>query len=101
MFVVRVAEALTGEDHGKAYRGYKTARGAKARLLKHGGVEAIATIEFGEPKSHLYAKRGDIVSVKTGEEIALGICLGDKIAVVSEDGLLMLPIRDGINAWSV
>lgn len=101
MFVVRVAQALTGKDHGKPYRGYKTAKGAASRLLKHGGVEGIATKEFGEPKRPLLAKRGDIVSFKNNGEIVLGICVGDKIAAVSEAGLIVLSMREAINAWSV
>lgn len=101
MFVVRVAEALTGVDHGKPYRGYKTARGAASRLLKHGGVDGIATKAFGEPKKPLLARRGDAVSFKSNGEIALGICVGDKIAAVSEAGLITLSMREAINAWSI
>jgi len=101
MFVVRVAEAITGIDHGKPYRGYKTAKGAASRLLKHGGVEGIATKAFGEPKKPLLAKRGDAVSFKNNGEIILGICVGDKIAAVSEAGLINISMREAINAWSI
>lgn len=101
MFVVRVVEAITGEDHGKPYRGYKTAKGAASRLLKHGGVEGLATKEFGEPKRPLLAKRGDVVSLETNAEIVLGICVGDKIAVVSEGGLITLSMKNAIKAWSI
>ena len=101
MFVVRVVEAITGEDHGKPYRGYKTAKGAASRLLKHGGVDGLATKEFGEPKPPLMAKRGDVVSFETNGEIALGICVGDKIAAVSEDGLFTFSMKNAIKAWSI
>jgi len=101
MFVVNVVEAITGVDHGKPYRGYKTAKGAASRLLKHDGVEGIATKQFGEPKKPLLAKRGDVVSFKTNGEIALGICIGDKIAAISEAGLITLSMRKAINAWSI
>lgn len=101
MFVVRVVEAITGVDYGKPYRGYKTAKGAASRLLKHGGVEGIATKEFGDPKRPLLAKRGDVVSFKNNGEIALGICIGDKIAAVAESGLISISMKEAINAWSI
>lgn len=101
MFAVRVVEAITGVDHGKPYRGYKTAKGAASRLLKHGGVEGIATKELGEPKSPLLARRGDVVSFETQNQIALGICAGDKIIAVSQAGLVSFSMREAIKAWSV
>lgn len=101
MFAVRAVEVMTGIDHGKPYRGYKTALGAHRRLEKYGGVEGIATIELGEPKSVLFAKRGDVLSVLSGENLLLGICLGDKIAAVSETGLIFLPMESAQKAWSV
>ena len=92
---------MTGVDHGKPYRGYKTAKGALKRLEDHGGVEGIATIELGEPKPIKQAKRGDVVSFKTGDEIALGISVGDKIVGIGEHGLTFMPFSVGIKAWSV
>ena len=101
MFAVSVVEAITGVDHGIAYRGYKTKRGAASRLLKAGGTESIATDALGAPKSYKFARRGDVVSYNAVEEIALGICIGDKIAAVSDNGLILLPMNQAINAWSV
>ena len=101
MFAVNAVEVMTGIDHGKPYRGYKTGLGAARRLEKHGGVEGIATIELGAPKPILYVKRGDVVSVKNDGNLLLGICLGDKIAAVSETGLVFLSTDTIQNAWSV
>lgn len=101
MFAVNAVEAMTGEDHGKPYKGYKTALGAVRRLEKFGGVEGIATIELGEPKPITQAKRGDVVSVQNGENIILGICVGVKIASVSEEGLTFFSMNVAKNAWSV
>lgn len=101
MFAVKAVEVMTGKDHGKPYRGYKTGLGAARRLEKHGGVEGIATIELGAPKPILYVKRGDVVSVKNDGNLLLGICLGDKIAAVSETGLVFLSTDTIQNAWSV
>ena len=101
MFAVGCVEIITGIDYGKEYRGYKTALGASRRLEKYGGVVGIATIELGDPKPCIEAKRGDVVSFITNDEIALGICVSDKIAAVGENGLMFFPMRDGLNAWSV
>lgn len=101
MFAVSAVEAITGVDYGKPYRGYKTQRGAATRLLKAGGVEAIATKALGEPKSRKLAKRGDVVSLFSDEQISLGVCIGDKIAAVSDNGLVLIPMNQAINAWSV
>jgi hypothetical protein len=101
MFAVSVVEAITGVDYGIAYRGYKTKRGAASRLLKAGGVEAIATNALGEPKQRKMARRGDVVSFMSEQEVSLGICNGDKIAAVSDDGLVLLPMSQALKAWSV
>lgn len=101
MFVFRVAEAITGIDYAKPYRGYKTSKGAARRLLKYGGVEGVANNSFGESKKPLLAKRGDAVLVKSGDDLTLGICVGDKIAVVTETGLVLISMREAINAWSI
>ena len=101
MFAVGCVQVMTGVDHGKAYKGYKSARGALNRLNDYGGVEGIATIQLGAPKPVKQAKRGDVVSFKAGEEIALGISVGDKIVGIGEHGLLFMPFSEGVNAWSV
>lgn len=101
MFVFRVAEAITGIDYAKPYRGYKTSKGAARRLLKYGGVEGVANNSFGESKKPLLAKRGDAVLVKSNDDLALGVCVGDKIAVVTETGLILISMREAINAWSI
>jgi hypothetical protein len=100
LFAANAVMAMTGEDYAKEYRGYKTAKGALGKL-KDLGVEGVATKALGESKPPLFAQRGDVVAVKTNEEIALGICIGAKIAAVGQDGLVMLPMSQAIQAWSV
>lgn len=101
MFAVRCVEVITGVDHGKKYRGYKTGLGAMKRLNKYGGVEGIAIACLGEPKSIKLAKRGDVVMHNISDGLSLGICLGDKIAGVDDDGIVFLPVSAGIQAWGV
>jgi hypothetical protein len=101
MFAVNAVEAITGDDHGKPYRGYKTGLGAARRLEKFSGAEGIASIELGAPKPVNLAKRGDVISLQNGENIILGICLGVKIAAISEEGLTFFSMSVARNAWSV
>lgn len=101
MFAVGCVQAMTGVDHGKEFRGYKTAVGAAKRLEKHGGVEGIATYCLGESKSVKLAKRGDVVMIDSGEGYALGVCVGSKIAAVSKDGLTFVPMTQAIKVWSI
>lgn len=101
MFAVGCVEAITGVDYGKPYRGYKTKIGAARRLSDGGGVEGIATECLGKPKEPVNAKRGDVVMFDCGDGNALGVCLGVKIAAVSESGLMFVSMSKAIKAWSV
>ena len=101
MFAVGCVQVITGVDHGKEYRGYKTALGASRRIEKAGGIDAIATAALGAPKPLKQAQRGDVVLFKNGEDTALGISVGDKIAAVGEKGIIFLPFSEGLQAWSV
>ena len=101
MFAVGCVEAITGVDYGKPYRGYKSKSGAARRLSDGGGVDGIATNALGEPKNPKLAKRGDVVMFDIGFGDSLGLCLGSKIAAVSEQGLMFIPMSKAIKAWSV
>ena len=101
MFAVGCVKVMTGVDHGKQYRGYKTALGAYRRIKRAGGIDAIATAALGAPKPLKQAKRGDVILFKTGDDVALGVSVGDKIVAIGENGLIFLPFSDGLQAWSV
>lgn len=100
LFAANAVLAITGDDYAKPYRGYKTAKGALSRL-KGIGVAGVATKALGAPKAAVFAKRGDVVSFDSGDGIALGVCVGAKIAAVGQDGLVMLPMSEALQAWSV
>ena len=100
MFTGGAVHVMTGQHFGEGYQ-YRTAAGAAKALARHGGVSAIATKYLGAPKSIKLAQRGDVVSFDAGEGIALGICVGDKIAAMQKGGLIFLPLSAAIKAWSV
>lgn len=100
MFAVGAVKAITGIDHGTEYK-HRTKLGAAKLLTKHGGVEAIAIKHLGNPKPATFAQRGDVVSFQTDEGLALGICIGTKIAAMKAEGLIFLPLFKSLKAWSV
>lgn len=101
MFAVKCVNVMTGVDHGKKFRGYKTGLGAMKHLNEYGGVEGIATACLGEAKQPKLAKRGDVVSLENDDAIALGICVGDKIAAIGKDGVVFVPMKNALKAWSI
>ena len=100
LFAANGVLAMTGVDYAQPYRGYTTAKEA-LRLLGDDGVEGVAIKAWGEPKPPAMAKRGDPVLVDLGDDIALGLCVGAKIAAVGPHGLVMLPMKKAVKAWSV
>lgn len=94
----------TGVDPAEAFRGkYTTAAGAARALKRYGAgdLEGTATMMLGGPIPRLKARRGDIVSVETGGQVALGVCLGGEVACVSPEGMVTIPLRQARRAWRV
>lgn len=94
----------TGLDFAEEYRGYKTEAGAyrKMKAIAEGGVVEVVTRALGEPlASPKLAQRGDIVAVETEYGPALGVHLGESIAVVTPSGLGFLRARAAEIAWRV
>lgn len=96
----RWCELCTGINHLVSYK-YKTEAGAVRILKRLGGLEALATKHLGEPKPPAMAHRGDIVSFEHDCGVALGICVGAKIAGVGQDGLMLVSMSLAKNAWGV
>lgn len=90
---------IYGIDFAEEFRGYKTAAGAYKRLAKAGGLYAVLDSKFGPAINPKLAKRGAVVSFYVGKELALGVHIGDKIAAVSEKGLIFLPMEVVDKAW--
>lgn len=99
-----VRREITGEEIAVApWRGtYKTAAGARKALRKAGwpDIEAAAHDLLGPPLSTpLLAQRGDLLL--TGEDPAIGVCVGSVGAFLSPEGLTPIPIADCRLAWRV
>lgn len=97
----------TKEDIGKEFRiDYKNRQKAVELLKKKGfaNLEAVATKKLG-PKypSAKFGKRGDCVSVKCSEGIALAIVdlTGKRAVTTGKNGLEYYSINEWLNAWEV
>lgn len=105
LWAFEVVAALTGIDHVAEVRGTYDSREGALRCLASTwgcGLEDSVTLLLGEPlPSPLYAQRGDVVSIGTGDGPALGICLGADLVFVSADGLALRSITDVIRGWRV
>lgn len=103
LYSVKMAEAITGEDHYSEYLGYSTREGAMEIIAAHGSLEALISKHFGQShRNFLRAKRGDLVLVKRPDFICGFVDdSGQMIIVPSEkEGLMKLPLKMAWRIWS-
>ncbi len=112
LFACDVAEAVCGIDFAAPLRGrYGTKRGAYAVLDDFAGggleqaAEKIASDHGCAEVAPLMARRGDImlaeISVDGAPGVALGICVGERIAFAAGRGFAQLPLVKARRAWRV
>lgn len=100
-FAAHCVGALTGHDYFTAYSDYHDEESATALLKKHHGVAGIIIACLGQGSDKiLTAKRGDLVMVKF-PDFTGGIVddTGQRIALVSKDGLVRIPLDNAIRVW--
>lgn len=91
-------EAVTGKNPLRSFSSqWKTLRGAKRVLARHGGM-ASAVSEVMTPISLTHASRGDVGLTHDG---ALVLIEGDTAAGVTDSGLIRLPRAAIAQAWTV
>ena len=98
-----LVKALTGHDFFPEFSDYSDEESAKKMLSKNGGVIGIIRKCLGSGhKNILAAKRGDIAAVMVAGEIVGGVIddSGQRIAVVTPNGLLRLPTNKAVRIWS-
>lgn len=102
LWAADVVLALTGEDHGAAFRGqYRSRGGAAFVIARAGGLAAIATRALGAPVPITQAQRGDVCLLDCEFGPALGICIGDRVAFTGPPGLVLVPLLECAQAWHV
>lgn len=92
-----VVAGMTGVDFWPRFAGYRTKRQALARIARIAPslAEAVTATLQVAPAPLVSARRGDLVLFRdeAGED-HLGICLGARVALLGEGGLLMAPADD-------
>jgi hypothetical protein len=101
-FGADVVKAIVGFDPMLLHRGqYKTARQARGRLQRHGGIEAFWTQQLGPAVNIVWARRGDLCLVPQSPIPAMTVCTGDLLAAQGPTGITWLPILAATVCWTV
>ena len=100
-----VVEALTGVDRWSEWQGrYSTEREALRLLAAHGhSFESAGDKFFGVARcAPRLAQRGDIVAFRAANGTKhLGVCMGEKTAVTSAEGLAFVGTLEALCAWRI
>lgn len=102
LFVAGAVEAMTGVDHARGFRGYRTMAEGRRKLSDKGHEDHVAlagSLLTAIPV--LRAMPGDVAVVPAGEGQALGIVQGALIYVVGPGGLGTVPLTDATGAFKV
>lgn len=106
-FVVacKVVGAASGVDYWTDFPKYRTRKQSLARIASIAPTfrDAVTTF-FGLVECMpTMARRGDIVLYDDGDLEHLGVCLGEHVAVLGENGLLRISIASPrlVTAWRV
>ena len=101
----QAVHALTGVDHWAAWAGrYHTPREALRLLSENGGSFTGAFTQlFGvDPCMPHWSRRGDVLEYRdaTGQQ-HLGVCVGARVAVLGEQGLMFMWLDDCAHCWRI
>lgn len=100
--VAACLDAMTGSHwQTRLNTFYRGQRGALRVMRQAGLLESIVTRELQrEPLPINLARRGDVCALTLETGPAIGICVGERVAVASE-GVLYLPLSRAHCAWPV
>lgn len=96
-FTADYFKETTGEDLINEYRVYSTEQ--EANNITGGDLLAMVKIKLGEPKYNLSkAARGSVVWTKH-DSLGLIDDSGEKIAVMTKEGMRKIPLSHGVYYW--
>ncbi len=101
LFVMDAVQAITGRDPAPHLRGHRNARQAIGSLRDQGGLAVAACQCLGPFWSAQLAAVGDVVLVRMGKRVALGICNGTTALGPGAQGLVAVPMTEALLAWRV
>lgn len=102
MFAAKGLEAVTGINMYAEYEGYTDEAGAKEIIDSAGGIDKLVSKHLGPGhRNYKTAQRGDLCLMKM-PEFTVGIVddTGQRIAAVTEKGLMRLPLSKAWRIWS-
>ena len=96
LFAAGAVQAITGIDLASHLRGqYSTAAEAARILADEGGLVALASANFGAPRSNPgQAQRGDVVCVEVDGRQMLGVVAGAQWCAPGPNGLVYRPLAE-------
>ena len=97
LFTADCVHAITGIDYAAAYRDVSARR---AKRLARDLID-ITTSLLGSPICHRLAQRGDVVALIGEGGDALGVCIGDRVAMHTRAGVVAVPLSGALCAWQV
>ncbi len=103
LFCLYAEKAICGSSRFDDFIGkYRSAAGSARALLKIGAGDLATSVgaRLREIKV-LEAQRGDVALIDTPLGDALSLVVGDKVAAMSKDGLIFLPLNAAKKAWKV
>ncbi|WP_145395991.1 DUF6950 family protein [Paracoccus sulfuroxidans] len=101
LFTASCVEAQTGEDPASDFRGRYTTELGGLRKIRAAGFDDqrdFVAKTFHEITDVVYTQVGDIVILNEGP---LGLCVGDRVAAVGEEGIYFVSLDDIQRAFSI
>jgi len=102
LFVARVVDAMCGTKHEvELSKHYSDEASALLYIEQSGGIGKAVETYIGQSKTEGRPKRGDVVLFNGDNGETLGICLGQVIAAMGQDGVVHADRSSVICYWSI
>lgn len=102
LFVAGAVKAMTGVDHARGWRGYRSLATGQRKLEAKGFADHIALIASILPEiTPIMAQVGDVAVVDGHDVLALGIVQGAFVYVLRPSGAGLVPLTDVKKAFRV
>lgn len=102
LFAAGAVKAVTGEDHARGHRGYRTIAEGMRKLRRAGFEDHVALVASILPEiAPAFAQVGDVAVIETDEGPALGVVQGEMIYCLRPDGMGLVPLLSAVRAFRV
>ena len=103
LFAAQCVDAIQDGAHWEdALRAsFSDAAGARDFMEREGGLEAATLKRLGTPSNWAQAQRGDVCLMPTQDGPALGVCMGDVVAMLSSKGMSYIKIDKALCIWRI